>query len=61
MERRGYPAATVDGLKRAYRLLCRSKLNVSQALERIAAEITGIPEVDLLSAFIRSSERGVVL
>lgn len=61
MERRGYPAATVEGLKRAYRFLCRSNLNVSQALERIAAEIQGVPEVDLLAGFIRSSERGVVL
>jgi UDP-N-acetylglucosamine acyltransferase len=61
MQRRGYPAETVEGLKRAYRLLCRSRLNVSQALERIEAEIRGVAEVDRVVAFIRASERGVVL
>ena len=61
LQRRGCPATAIAGLKRAYRLLHRSGLNISQALERIAAEIQGIPEVDLLAAFIRSAERGVTL
>jgi len=61
LQRRDYTEATLDGLKTAYRLLTRAKLNRSQALARIAAEIRGIPEVDLLAEFIRTSERGVVL
>lgn len=61
LQRRGYPEPTIAGLKRAYRLLHRSQLNITQALERIVTEIPGIPEVDLLAAFIRSAERGVTL
>lgn len=61
LQRRGCPEPTIAGLKRAYRLLHRSQLNISQALERIATEILEIPEVDLLAAFIRSAERGVTL
>jgi UDP-N-acetylglucosamine acyltransferase len=61
LQRRGCPAPAIAGLKRAYRLLHRSGLNISQALERIETEIQGIREVDLLAAFIRSAERGVTL
>ena len=51
---------SVDGLKRAYRLLFRSKLNLTQGMARVEDEVRGLPEVDLLISFIRSAERGVV-
>ena len=60
LQRRGHTAAAIDGLKRAYRLLFRSKLNMTQGLERVEAEVRGVAEVDLLISFIRSAERGVV-
>jgi UDP-N-acetylglucosamine acyltransferase len=47
-------------LQTALRLLTRSNLNTSQAIERIVAEVPPCPEVDELLAFIRASERGVV-
>jgi len=58
--RRGFPAATIEALQTAMRLLTRSQLNTSQALERIQAEIPACPEVDELIEFIRGSERGVI-
>lgn len=60
MRRRGYSKATIDALKHAYHLLLAAKLNTSQALERIKAEISDSPEVDLLVRFIETSKRGVV-
>ena len=45
---------------RAFRILLSSKLNTSQAPERIRSEISGVPEVDYLVRFIEESERGVV-
>ena len=48
----------LEGLSRAYRLLVRSKLNTTQALERIEAELSGLPDVDDLVAFIKGSKRG---
>jgi UDP-N-acetylglucosamine acyltransferase len=41
-------------------LLLAAKLNTSQAVERIRAEIAGVAEVDELVSFIESSQRGVV-
>jgi UDP-N-acetylglucosamine acyltransferase len=60
LQRRGYAQESVDGLKRAYRLLFRSKLNLTQGMARVEDEVRGLPEVDLLISFIRSAERGVV-
>jgi UDP-N-acetylglucosamine acyltransferase len=60
MKRRGYSKDTIAKLNHAFHLLLASKLNTSQALERIAEEIGACPEVDRLVEFIRTSSRGVV-
>lgn len=60
MERRGIPAEVRLELKRAYRILYRSQLNVSQALDRILHDLKPYPEVHEFVEFVRSSERGIV-
>ncbi len=60
MRRRGYPKVTIDALNHAFRLLLSSKLNTTQAVERIAEEIADCKEVDLLLDFIANAKRGVV-
>jgi len=60
MRRRGYSRETLDALHHAFHLLLSAKLNTSQAIERIRAEITGLPEVDELLQFVETSQRGVV-
>jgi UDP-N-acetylglucosamine acyltransferase len=60
LERRGFSKHTIESLQTALRLLTRSNLNTSQAVERIRAEVPGCAEVDELLEFIRTSERGVV-
>jgi len=60
MRRRGYSPNVIGALHRAFHLLLSSKLNTSQALERIKEEIHESPEVDLLVEFIKSSSRGVI-
>ena len=60
MRRRGYPKETIDHLNHAFRLLLSSKLNTTQAVERISAEISSSKEVDLLLDFIKHAKRGVV-
>jgi UDP-N-acetylglucosamine acyltransferase len=60
MKRRGYARETIEKLNHAFHLLLSSKLNTSQALERIRAEITDCKEVDSLAEFIAASKRGVV-
>lgn len=60
MKRRGYSKETSEKLNHAFHLLLSAKLNTSQALDRIRTEITDCKEVDILTAFIESSKRGVV-
>jgi UDP-N-acetylglucosamine acyltransferase len=60
MNRRGYSKETMAAVHRAFNLLLISKLNTTQAVERIKEEISGIAEVDYLVRFIEESGRGVV-
>lgn len=60
MRRRGYSKDVIEKLHRAFHLLLSSKLNTTQAVEKIRAEIGNCKEVDLLADFIEASKRGVV-
>ena len=60
LERRGFETPVIESLQTSFRLLTRSKLNTSQAIERIRAEVPPCAEVDELLEFIRISDRGVV-
>lgn len=60
LERRGFPTGVIEALQTSFRLLARSRLNTSQAVERIRAEIPACREVDELLEFIRASERGFI-
>lgn len=60
LKRRGHSRGAIKSLHRAFHLLLASKLNTSQALEKIRQEIQGSPEVDGLVQFIESSRRGVI-
>ena len=60
MRRRNYPSTTIAALHHAFHLLLASKLNTSQAVEAIRAEIKDSPETEELLNFIETSKRGVV-
>ena len=60
LKRKGYPKETIEKLHHAYHLLLSSKLNTSQAVEKIREDIFDCAEVDYLVEFIESSSRGVV-
>ena len=60
LTRRGFTAEQRSLLKKAYVLLFRSGLNVSQALERIDAELPRTDEISMLVDFIRASKRGII-
>lgn len=59
MERNGVGEDAQNALKRAYKILCREGLTVSNALERIETELPALPELAHLVAFVRASERGI--
>jgi UDP-N-acetylglucosamine acyltransferase len=59
LERNGFDADRRALLKRAYRILFRSNLNVTQAIERIRDELGPDDDVRTLVDFVAQSERGV--
>lgn len=61
LQRSGMDDDTIRELKRAYRLLFRSEMNVTQAIERAQTELEPLPEVKELLRFVEASERGVVI
>lgn len=61
MERRGIDAGVRRRLKRAYRVLFHSDLNLTRAVSRVEADgELDCPEVGYLLDFIRNSTRGIV-
>jgi UDP-N-acetylglucosamine acyltransferase len=61
LERRGFSVPVRQALRRAYRLLFQSRLNVSQALEKARIDLPPLPEIEKLLSFIERSERGITI
>lgn len=59
MERNGISEETIAALRQAYKVLFRERLTISNALEKIEAEVRLLPEVQYLLQFVRTSERGI--
>jgi UDP-N-acetylglucosamine acyltransferase len=60
LERVGLPKKEIDALQAAFRILCRSKLNTTQAIEKLEAEGINSSHVRSLVDFVKTSARGVV-
>jgi UDP-N-acetylglucosamine acyltransferase len=60
LERRGFSRERIRKIHHAYKILLASKLNTSQAIEKLKAEADRGEDVDMLIRFIEGSERGVV-
>jgi len=60
LDRKNIEQAARSELKRAYRLLYRSRLSTTQATRRIRDELEQVPEIEHLLSFIAASERGIV-
>lgn len=60
LERRGFSKERIRKIHHAYKTLLASKLNTSQALEKLKAEADRGEDVDRLIRFIEESERGVI-
>ena len=61
LQRAGFSDEAIATLKKAYRLLFRSDLNVAQALQQIRNELPLTEEIKHLVEFVESSERGIRL
>ncbi len=60
LRRRNFSKEAINRISKAYKILFRSKLNVSQAVSRIKEEFEVIDEIKEIIDFIESSERGIL-
>jgi UDP-N-acetylglucosamine acyltransferase len=60
LKRRDFSEQAISELKSAYRIIFRSGLTLTAALEKIAEEQLSCAEVEHLVSFIKNSERGII-
>lgn len=60
LSRRGFSEERIKKIHHAFRVLLNSKLNTTQAMEKLKAEGDCGEDVDMLLKFIEDSERGVI-
>ncbi|MBD5233519.1 MAG: acyl-ACP--UDP-N-acetylglucosamine O-acyltransferase [Bacteroidales bacterium] len=60
LRRRNFSSETIREIQEIYRYLYLSGLNISDAIERIEAELPATNERDEILQFVRNSKRGVV-
>ena len=58
LERRGFSKERIKQLHHAYKILLASKLNTSQALEKLKSETERSEDVELLIRFIETARSG---
>jgi len=58
LERRGVSEEAQKALRQAFKIIFKEKLTLTNALERITAELPQVPEVLRLVEFVRTCERG---
>ena len=60
LTRRGFEKERIDEIHNIYRVLFQSKLNNSQALEKVEKDFSPSQDRDYIIDFIRKSERGII-
>jgi UDP-N-acetylglucosamine acyltransferase len=60
LERRGFSEERIRKIQHAFRILVNSKLNTTQALERLKSEGDQGEDVAMMVRFVEQSERGVI-
>ena len=59
LKRNGFSAATLNALKKTYRIFFRVGLTMNEAIVRVRAEVDQLPEVINFINFVQSSNRGI--
>lgn len=60
LRRRNFSNELIDNIHNAYRLIYLSNLKVSEALEKIKAEIPASKEIQYIIDFVSGSQRGII-
>ena len=60
LRRRNFSPEVITSLEKAYHMLYRSHMNVTQALEHIKKEMPETAEINIITEFIEKSKRGII-
>lgn len=60
LHRMGFSQETIDGLKKAYKIIWRDNKRFSEAISHVRREIESFPELEILLDFLDDSERGIL-
>jgi UDP-N-acetylglucosamine acyltransferase len=60
LQRRGFSKERIARIHHAYKILLASKMNTSQALEKLKSESDRGEDVDMLIRFVEQAERGII-
>lgn len=59
LRRNGFSRETIMQLKKAFKIAFRSSLQIAQAVEKIRAEMSNVPEAQKFADFLATSRRGM--
>lgn len=59
LKRRGFQKETIQALRDAYRIIFRSSLLLTKAIEKVRSDVASLPEVNHFVDFIENSPRGI--
>ena len=59
LRRRGFNRETINGLKKAYKIIWRESGRFSEGVKRVREEMEPFPELEMLLDFIKASKRGI--
>jgi UDP-N-acetylglucosamine acyltransferase len=59
LKRRRVEKEKIEALRKAYRLMFRSKLKIRDAIMKVRRELSGYAEAEQLVTFVENSQRGV--
>lgn len=60
LRRNGFSTGRIEGIKRAFRILFRSGLNTTQAVEKLKNDFKDNKDIERIIRFIKESKRGIV-
>lgn len=60
LRRLGFSQDTLEGLKKAYRIIWRDNKRMSEGVKQVKREMKSFPELELLLNFIEGSKRGIL-
>ena len=60
LRRHGFSRETIDGLKKAYRIIWRENSILNEGVRQVREEVESFPELEALLSFLENSKRGIM-